>query len=150
MAGGDGMSATLWTDTYVEVTTADNFLIADKSWQLLTDTNPQRKEDYLKAISAQIDAIEPELYGTRVDTTDAQKMAFPRIYGYTVQTTGPYSVAGQKTALTRAIIAQVKYELNGGSAIGATQIATGGETVTPRQDILCREAKIALSHLWRG
>lgn len=102
-------------------------------WKYLTDP---AKDDAIVNATAQIDIM--SFSGDKVD--DTQDLQFPRDYG---ETTGPYSSAEQDRKLVQAVSAQVEYNLNR-TGIGQTSYSHGNESITPRQEIVCREAQFAL------
>ena len=94
------------------------------------------QDDAIINASAQLDIM--TFSGEKSD--DTQPLQFPRDYD---ETSGPYSAAEQDRKLVQALSAQIEYNLNR-TGIGQTSYSHGNESITPRQEIVCREAQMAL------
>lgn len=102
-------------------------------WKYMDNT---MKDDAIVAASAQLDIM--SFNGDKVSPT--QPLQFPREYNEDI---GVFSKPEQDRKLVQALSAQVEYNL-ARAGIGVTAYSHGNESLTPRQEIICREAQFAL------
>lgn len=120
-------------NAYAELTKIDPLLLYHAKWKYLS---PTMREDAIVNASAQLNVM--GFSGAKVSPT--QPLKFPREYD---ETEGLFSYEGQDERLLEALAAQVEYNLSR-TGIGVTSYSHGNESVTPRQDMICREALFAL------
>lgn len=120
-------------DAYATLAQIEPLVAFHAKWKYINTT---MKEDAIKAATAQLDTL--IFQGGKVDPLQA--LEFPREYD---ATTGPFSRPVQDKKLLQALSAQVEYNLNR-SGIGQTAYSHGNESLSPRSEIICREAMGAL------
>ena len=125
-------------NAYALLTQIDPLLVFHAKW-LYLDT--LMREDAIVNASAQIDIM--SFTGEKFSA--AQPLQFPRQYN---ETSGIFSIPEQDRKLVQALSAQIEYNLNR-MGIGIVQYAHGNESMTPRQDIICREAQMSLGRYLR-
>lgn len=136
------MALTLYTDTYAELAAIDARMVYNVGWNTLAEAD---RENRIKAASLQID----DMMFHGIVKVQGQDMKFPRNFGshdFSLFDAGDdvFDEENQERILGEAVRSQVEYEMNR-RGIGATQFSSGSQSVTPRQDMLCREAKSLLA-----
>lgn len=137
------MALILYTDAYAEVADVDARLIWNAKWNLLSTTE---KENRIKAVTLQID----DMMFSGIKQDPGQPLKFPRQFNTFSNTryfdTGDnvFDDDNQTRTLRKAVAVQVEYELNK-YGLGAVSYSIGDESIVPRQDQMCREARAILS-----
>lgn len=136
------MALVLFTDTLAELADIDALMVYNVGWNTINTTG---RENRIKAASLMIDNM--MFWGVVI--TQGQPMKFPRNFSgfdFDLFDVGDdvFTEDNQKRVLREAVRSQVEYELNR-RGIGATSFSSGSQSVVPRQDMLCREAKILLA-----
>jgi hypothetical protein len=126
-------------NAYATPSQIDPLLQFHPRWKYMDNT---MKDDAIVAASAQIDIM--SFYGEKVSSS--QPLQFPREYN---QTEGVFAVQQQDRKLLQAVSAQIEYNL-ARSGIGMTAYSHGNESLTARQEIICREAQFALDPYREG
>jgi hypothetical protein len=126
-------------NAYATRSQIDPLLQFHPRWKYLDDP---MKDEAIIAASAQIDIM--SYSGVKVSPT--QPLQFPRQYN---ETDGVFAVEQQDRRLVQAVSAQVEYNL-ARAGIGMTAYSHGNESLTPRQEIICREAQFALEPYREG